>query len=49
MKGGCIMIENGAQIKDPWQDQEYFDWIQTATDEEIREHVAEVLAGIELE
>ena len=38
------------EIKDPWQeDREYLDWIQTATEEEIREHVAEVLAGIELD
>ena len=37
------------EVKDPWQDREYLDWIRTATEEEIREHVAEVLAGIELD
>ncbi|PKN30502.1 MAG: hypothetical protein CVU64_03155 [Deltaproteobacteria bacterium HGW-Deltaproteobacteria-21] len=37
------------QVSDPWQDHQYMDWIQTATDEEIREHVADVLAGVELD
>ena len=41
-------MKKDTHIKDPW-DREYLDWIRTATEEEIREHVAEVLAGIELE
>ncbi len=34
---------------DPWKDQDYLDWIMTATDEEIKEYVAEVSVGIDLE
>lgn len=30
-------------------EREYREWLETATDEEIGEHVAEVLAGIDLD
>jgi len=42
-------MNEGAQTQDPWQDQEYMDWLHAATDEEIRNHVAEVAAEIDLD
>jgi len=37
------MMNHTAQT-DPWQDHEYMDWLYSATDEEVRERLAEALA-----